>query len=246
MSSALIVRCAHRGASVECPENTLLAFRRALEIGVDALELDVHLTADDHLVVIHDGSLDRTTNGRGRVRDHSLAEIQQVDTGQGQTIPTLTEVFNLVRPTAVRLCVEVKGDTPAEERAITDAAVKALEDADFVSRTIVTSFSSTTLLRVRALQPGLATMLDPWPQDGSLTPRQICEQTLRAGANSLSFDFAQVTLAVAVECRLTGLALWPWAPNEPDQMHNMIQLDVPGIMTDRPDVLNKVLYDSSL
>ena len=246
MSSALIVRCAHRGASVECPENTLLAFRRALEIGVDALELDVHLTADDHLVVIHDGSLDRTTNGRGRVRDHSLAEIQQVDTGQGQTIPTLTEVFNLVRPTAVRLCVEIKGDTPAEERAITDAAVKALEDADFVSRTIVTSFSSTTLLRVRALQPGLATMLDPWPQDGSLPPRQICEQALRAGANSLSLDFAHVNLAVAVECRLTGLALWPWAPNEPDQMHNMIQLGVPGIMTDQPDVLNKVLYDSSL
>ncbi len=241
-----LVRVAHRGASVECPENTLLAFRRAIAYGMDAFELDVYLTRDDQLVVIHDPILDRTTTGAGRVREHSLAKIQRLDAGQGQYAPSLAEVFSLVRSTAVRLCVEVKGETEAESLTIAEAIVRSLEQADFLERAIVTSFSQAALLRVKALQPALATMLDPTPQDGTLTPRQICEQTLRAGANVLSYDFQFVTRAVADECRLTGLALWPWAPNTADEIRSMVQLGVPGLMTDCPDVLNKVLNESAI
>ena len=240
-----MVRVAHRGASAECPENTMLAFQRAMEYGVDALEVDVHLTHDDALVVIHDSTLDRTTNGTGRVRDHSLAEIRQLDAGQGQYVPTLEEVFGLAQVTPTRLCVEVKGETEADGLTIAEAVVRSPEQAGFLGRAIVTSFSPVALVKVRALQPGLATMLDPSPQDGSLTPRQICEQTLRAGANSLSYDFQFVTRAVADEARLSGLALWPWTPNEADEIRSMMQLGVPGLMTDRPDVLNKVLNDSA-
>lgn len=245
MSCYPMVRGAHRGASAECPENTLLAFSRAIAHGVDALELDVHLTRDDVLLVIHDSTLERTTNGTGRVRDHSLTEIRQLDAGQGQRAPTLDEVFGLVRSTPIRLCVEVKGETETDGLTIAEAIVRSLEAADFGGQAIVTSFSPAALLKVRALQPALATMLDPSPQDGSLTPRQICEQTLRAGANSLSYDFQFVTQAVADEARLAGLALWPWAPNTADEIRAMVQLGVPGIMTDRPDVLNKVLNDSA-
>ncbi len=169
----------HRGASAECPENTLLAFSRAIAHGVDALELDVHLTRDDVLLVIHDSTLERTTNGTGRVRDHSLTEIRQLDAGQGQRAPTLDEVFGLVRSTPIRLCVEVKGETETDGLTIAEAIVRSLEAADFLGQAIVTSFSPAALLKVRALQPALATMLDPSPQDGFLTPRQICEQTLR-------------------------------------------------------------------
>ena len=240
-----LVRVAHRGASAECPENTMLAFRRAMEYGVDALELDVHLTRDGGLAVIHDPTLDRTTTGSGRVRDRTLAEIKQFDAGRGEQVPSLDEVFALVRPTPVRLCVEVKGETEAEELNIAEAVVQSLEHADFLGRAIVTSFSPAALLKVRALQPALPTMLDPWPQDGTLAPRQICKQTLRAGANCLSFDFRFVTPAVADECRLTGLALWPWAPDGADEIRRMAQLGVPGIMTDRPEVLNRVLNESA-
>ena len=86
-------------------------------------------------------------------------------------------------------------------------------------------------------------MLDPSPQDGTLTPRQICAQALRAGANCLSYDFRFLTPAIAAECQLTGLALWPWDPDEPEDLRQVIKLGVHGIMTNRPDVLNKVLHD---
>jgi glycerophosphoryl diester phosphodiesterase len=98
-------------------------------------------------------------------------------------------------------------------------------------------------LRAKALEPEVSTMLDPSPQDGSLTPRQICAQVLRAGANSLSYDFRFLTPAIATECRLTGLALWPWDPDEPDDIRQVLMLGVQGVVTNRPDMLNMVLHD---
>jgi glycerophosphoryl diester phosphodiesterase len=241
-----VVRIAHRGASGLYPENTLLALRKALEISVDALEVDVHRTLDDQLVVIHDSNVDRTTNGKGRVRELTLSQIKALDAGQGERVPTLAEVVQLVTDTPVRLCVEVKGYSADEELAVTDAVMQFLGEADAVGKVIVTSFSQDVLRRVKAINPLVATMLDPWPQDGTLTPRQVCEQTLAAGANCLSFDFDYVTQALMDECRLTGLMLWPWAPNAPEEMQAMLRLGVTGIFTDRPDILNKVLNDTSI
>jgi glycerophosphoryl diester phosphodiesterase len=238
-----IICTAHRGASAQFPENTLLAFRRALEQGADALELDIQRTADGELVVIHDSTLERTTNGHGSVADHSFQEIRQLDAGQGERVPHLGEVIQLAREAQVRLCMEVKGATEAEELVIAEVILRTLEAANFLSQAIITSFSAPALLHAKALQPDVATMLDPSPQDGSLTPRQICAQTLRAGANCLSYDFRFLTPEIAAECRLTGLALWPWDPDEPADIQQVLQLGVQGVMTNCPDVFNKVLHD---
>jgi glycerophosphoryl diester phosphodiesterase len=238
-----VMRVAHRGASAQYPENTLLAFRHAIEQGVDMLELDVHLTADDELVVMHDTTLDRTTNGHGNIHDHSLQEIRQLNAGQGEKIPLLSEAIQLARESQIRLFVEVKGATEAEGIAIAEAAIRALETDSFLSQIILTSFSPAALLRAKWIQPEISTMLDPSPQDGSLTPRQICAQVLGAGANCASYDFRFLTPAIATECQLTGLTLWPWDPDEPEDMMQMIKLGIHGIMTNRPDVLNKVLHD---
>ena len=237
------MRAAHRGASAQYPENTLLAFRRAIEQGVDVLELDIHLTADDELVIMHDSTLERTTNGHGKIRNHSLQEIRQLDARQGEKVPLLSEAIQLARESQMRLFVEVKGATEAEGMAIAEAAVRALEADSFLSQIVLTSFSPSALLRAKAIQPEISTMLDPSPQDGTLTPRQVCSQALRAGANCLSYDFRFLTPEIATECQLTGLSLWPWDPDEPDDMRQMIKLGVPGIITNRPDMLNKVLYD---
>src|SRR6185369_385832 len=134
-------------------------------------------------------------------------------------------------------------ENEAECVTIAEAIVAALRAADWTHRAILASFVPAALSRGRALAPHLATMLDPSPQDGSLSPREICEQTLACGANSLSYDHIYVTAAVAAECRLMGLALWPWAPNEPEELRAMLALGVPGIETDRPDVLNAVLNE---
>lgn len=238
-----IVRVAHRGASAQYPENTLLAFRQAIEQGVDALEIDVHRTSDNELVIIHDPTLERTTNGHGNIRDHSLHEIHQLDAGQGEKIPLLSDVIQLACEAQIRLFVEIKGATVMEELAIAELIVRKLEATDFLSQSVVTSFSPQALIRAKALQPEVSTMLDPSPQDGSLTPRQICAQALQARANCLSYDFRILTPEIARECQLTGLALWPWDPDEPNDIRQAIDLGVHGIMTNRPDILNKVLND---
>ena len=87
----------HRGAPADEPENTLRSFDRALAVGVAAVELDVQLTKDGRLAVIHDETLDRTTNGKGRVKDFTLAELQRLDAGRGEPVPSLEEVFDLVQ-----------------------------------------------------------------------------------------------------------------------------------------------------
>ena len=240
-----VVRVAHRGASGLYPENTLLAFEHAVETGVDVIELDVQLTRDGELAVIHDARLERTTDAAGWVRDHTAAQLRQADAGLGQRVPLLRQVLPWARAAGVRLAIEAKGQDETESLNITEALVAALAQASWIGRAIVTSFVPGALRRARAMEPRLATMLDPSPQDGNLSPREICEQGLMAGANSLSYDHTLVTPAVAAECRLTGLALWPWAPNTAEDMRRLLVLGVPGIETDRPDILNQVLLGLS-
>jgi glycerophosphoryl diester phosphodiesterase len=243
MRSFRTLRIAHRGASHDYPENTLLAFRRAIEMGVDYLEVDVQVTREGELVVMHDETLERTTNGSGFVHEHTLAQIRELDAGRGERVPTLNEVFELARANNVRLCVEVKGVDENASVEIANALVRAIHDAQVVPFTVLTSFYPDALRRAKQIDPRLATFLDPSPQDGSLSPRAICEQTLAAYANVISYDFQFVTEAVAREAELTGLALWPWAPNTQAEISRMLALRVPGIMTDRPDVLNETLKD---
>ena len=238
-----VMRVAHRGASAQYPENTMLAFRQAIQQGVDMIELDVHLTSDDELIVMHDTTLDRTTNGHGNIHDYSLQEIRQLNAGQGEKVPLLSEAIQLARESQLRLFVEVKGSTDAAGVAIAEAVIRALEADNFLSQIVLTSFSPAALLRAKSIQPEISTMLDPSPQDGGLTPRQICAQVLGAGANCVSYDFRFLTPEIATECQLTGLTLWAWDPDEPEDMTQMIKLGVQGIMTNRPDVLNKVLHD---
>jgi glycerophosphoryl diester phosphodiesterase len=240
-----LVRVAHRGASAEYPENTMMAFRRAIEIGVDALEVDVHLTYDGVLVVMHDSTLDRTTDGTGFVRDHSWQAISQLNAGQGERVPMLIEVIELARSTDMRLCIEIKGAIPADEIKVAEAVVQILDRTGYADKVIITSFYGVALRRVREMCPTLSTMLDPSPQDGSLTLRQICEQVLQAGANSLSYDGRFVTPEVAAGAHLAGIALWPLIQESMGDMRALIRLGVPGIMTDRPDLLNKVLAEEA-
>ena len=101
----------HRGAAGLAPENTLKAFRIGCENGADLVECDIHLNKDKELVVIHDNTLERTTNGKGWVRDFTLKELQSFDAGQGEKISTLTEVFDLVSSYKKKLVIEIKGES---------------------------------------------------------------------------------------------------------------------------------------
>ncbi|HSB65190.1 MAG TPA: glycerophosphodiester phosphodiesterase family protein [Anaerolineales bacterium] len=246
-----IVRIAHRGASRLFPENTLLAFRKAIEQGVDYLEMDLHLTKDREIIILHDETLDRTTNGTGFVWDLTLDELRQFDAGQGERIPTLAEVVDLVRPTPVRLCLELKyeversytGKYLQEGLATTEAVIKFLDKAGMVDRAVLTSFSPILLQRAKELEPRFPLVIDPFPQDGSLTPKQVMDQVLPSRANIVAYYYSACDEAFMEESHLCGIPTWAWDPDDPDELRRLIRLGVDALMSNRPDVVTQVLSE---
>ncbi|HSB65191.1 MAG TPA: glycerophosphodiester phosphodiesterase family protein [Anaerolineales bacterium] len=246
-----IVRIAHRGASKLFPENTLLAFRKAIEQGVDYIEMDLHLSKDREIVIIHDETLDRTTNGTGFVWDLTLDELRRYDAGRGERIPTLAEVVDLVRPTPVRLCLELKFELERsytdkylqEGLAVTEAAIQFLDRVDFKDGVILVSFSPILLKRAKELEPRYPLIFDPSPQDGSLTPKQVMDQVLPSRANIVAYHYSACDEAFMEESRLCGIPTWAWDPDDPDEIRRLVRLRVHGLESNRPDVLTQVLSE---
>jgi glycerophosphoryl diester phosphodiesterase len=143
----------HRGNPAEHPENTLASFRSAVELGVDMVECDVHLSADDELVVIHDHTLERTTNGSGLVRTKTLAELREMDAGGGERVPRLAEVCELVRG-RVGLCIELK-QNPLPYEGLEERLVDELRRQEMLDQTAIVSFLHSAVKRVKELESRL-------------------------------------------------------------------------------------------
>ena len=144
----------HRGNPAEHPENTLASFRSAIELGVDLIECDVHLSADGELIVIHDHMLDRTTNGSGLVVQHTLSELRDLDAGSGERLPTLAEVCALARD-RVGLCIETK-QIPIPYPGLEEKLIAQLRESGMLDRTAVISFHHGGVRRLKELEPRLA------------------------------------------------------------------------------------------
>ena len=154
---------AHRGFSGKYPENTLLAFRKAAELDIFGVEFDVHLTADRQLVVIHDETIDRTSNGSGFVKDMTLKELRQYDYGKwfgeqfaGEKIPTLLEVLAVFKETDHILNIEIKSDI-FEYKGIEQLISEEIEMAGIQERIIISSFNHESIQRFHQLQPTIQT-----------------------------------------------------------------------------------------
>jgi glycerophosphoryl diester phosphodiesterase len=143
----------HRGNPAQHPENTLASFRSAIEGGVDMIECDVHLSADGHAVVIHDHTLERTTNGSGLVREKTLEELRALDAGRGEKLPLLEEVMELARD-RVGLCVEIK-QIPIPYPGLEEQLVSKFKAMKTVEQTCVVSFHHPSLLTLKKLEPAL-------------------------------------------------------------------------------------------
>jgi glycerophosphoryl diester phosphodiesterase len=144
---------AHRGGRAYAPENTLAAFKDAIAQGVDAIEFDVQMTKDGELVVIHDTTVDRTTNGTGAVRDLTLAKIRALDAGDGQQVPTLDEVLQLARAAGMPVFAETKAAHLYS--GVEEKLVNTLEQAGLVEAAVVQSFERASLDRLHDLNPNL-------------------------------------------------------------------------------------------
>lgn len=226
----------HRGASGHAPENTLEAFRLAMEMGADGFELDVHLSKDGELVVIHDETVDRTTDGTGLVRDLTLEQLQALDASNGMEayrgarIPTLGEVFDLIRDTHHIVNVEVKTDEwfypRIEEKCLALAAQKGVED-----RVIYSSFNHYTLLKLRQLKPDAKLgmlfgdiMVEPWVYAEPLKVDYLHPMKM----NIYVPGFAAGTKAA-------GLGINMWTINDEETMRECMKYHA-GIITNYPDI----------
>jgi len=223
----------HRGAAALEPENTLRSFSRALDMGVAAVELDVQLTKDGRLVVIHDETVDRTTNGTGWVRDLTLAQIRELDAGQGERVPTLEEVVELVQGRA-HLIVEIKQ---------ADAAPACLEF--FRSRHLfdtvhLISFWHPVVKWLRQQEPRLRTgvLMVGCPAD----PVGLAQAAL---AEALVLHFAYVTPDLVAAAHAQNLLVYIWNIDDPAFLPPYLGMQVDGIGSNRPDVVIQYLQERS-
>ena len=247
---------AHRGGAALRPENTLLAFRHALALGADVLELDVRATADGRLVVLHDPTVDRTTDGGGAVAALTLGAVRRLDAGhrfttdggrtfpyrgRGVTVPTLDELLTAL-PEA-RLSIEIK--PPAAPLAVPVCA--ALRTARAADRATVASFDSIGLEHFRAVCPEVATGATPFEVGRFVTASALRILPLPHPAASVLQlperyrGIPVLTPTVLATAHARGLPVHAWVIDDAADMRRLLALGVDGIVTDRPDVLLAVL-----
>lgn len=253
---------AHQGGEWLRPSNTLVAFDNAVALGVDVLEMDVHGTADGYLVLIHDATVDRTTDGTGTVRDMTLAEIQALDAGyywtdddgqtfpyrgQGVTIPTLDELLDA--HSQMRLNIEIKQREPS----IAEQLCATLQARGLTEQALIASFHEVAMNEFRAACPTVATSM---PQ-GEIVPFFVLSKlflgaTYQASASSLQVpeyrggilpwgDLRVVNGRFVRDAQRHNMDVHIWTVNDPADMKRMIALGVDGIITDRPDLLLEML-----
>ncbi len=212
---------AHRGVSVHHPENTLRAFRHALAIGVDGIELDVHATADGIPVVIHDRDIERTTDGAGYVDEMPLARLATFDAGDGERVPTLAEVLALVGD-ATQLDIEIKG--VGIERAV----LEVLAEHPTV-RWAISSFDWNTLRTARRLDQ----VAELWP-----LAERVCDDLVAIAAElaspAVSLFAGAYTTETAPKLRDAGLRVVVWTVNDPREARRVADLGAFALCTDDP------------
>jgi glycerophosphoryl diester phosphodiesterase len=231
---------AHRGASGHAPENTLVAFERAVQLGAPFIETDLHLTRDARFVAIHDATLERTTNGRGNVHDFTLHELRRLDAGlwydrafMGQKIPTLEEALEFSRKHDVVFYLEIKYDAAW---GMHHALVGALRKEQDAARTIVISFDPGTLDSVRKLDASIMTGL----LVDELRPESV-KAAVDIGARQLCPRYTSVTAELVEQAHRSDLHVATWTVNQTEEMRAVIAAGVDGVMTDFPDRLQAVL-----
>ena len=226
----------HRGAMGYCPENTLVSFERGLELGADWIELDVHLSKDGALIVIHDETLERTTNGHGFVRDYTLAQLRELDAGQGQRIPILRDVLDWANSKGVVVDIEIK-NAPIYYDGISDAVVDVIKATGMTDNVIVISFDHASVKRIKQLDSHIATgvLYACRPTDAGVGLARAAQ------ADAVLPHWAYVTNEDVTAAHAAGLAVAPWATSDPTILRNLIACGVDAIGTNHPDVLRDVL-----
>jgi glycerophosphoryl diester phosphodiesterase len=253
---------AHQGGDGEWPSNTMLAFQNAADLGVDVLEMDVHMSSDGEIVVIHDDTVDRTTDGSGEVSAMTLAELQALDAGydwptveghpdlgtenhpyrgQGVTIPSLEEIF-IAFPN-YPMSIEIKQDTPSMAEPLC-ALIREYEREDWV---IIPSFSEKAMREFRAACPEVATMgVESEVRLYFILNTAMISGTWQPSTQAFAVpeyfgDLHVLTPSFVANSKEHNVRVYPWTINSEEDMRRMIDLGVDGIITDYPSLAMEII-----
>lgn len=226
---------AHRGFSAKYPENTMLAFRKAIEAGCDGIELDIHLSQDGKIVIIHDEDVRRTTNGSGLVQNMTLAELRSFDAGQQQAIPTLEEYFDLVEKLPIITNIELKNGIlwyeGMEEKLINAVRKRNLED-----RIIFSSFNHYSIRRCKSLAPDIrcGLLCGCWIIN-------IGAYTSSMGIECIHPEYHSLTPGIIEEIRAHQVAINAWTINNSQDMEKLLNQNIDSIITNDPELLAGII-----
>ncbi|KPC64520.1 glycerophosphodiester phosphodiesterase [Streptomyces chattanoogensis] len=218
----------HRGVMGVEPENTLRSFVRAEREGLDVIELDLHLSKDGALVVMHDADVDRTTDGTGPIAERTLAELRELDAGRGERIPVFEEVVEAVK---APLQAEIKDVAAAQ------ALAEVMRARDLTGRIDVISFHDEALAAIRTLLPGVRTALV-----GSRYGTDVVDRAQVVGASMLSLNIRRLTLELVERAHAAHLKVLGWTVNTHDQLRLARGLGLDGVVTDRPEIRRAVRF----
>jgi glycerophosphoryl diester phosphodiesterase len=235
-----MLKIAHRGASGHAPENTMASFRLAVEMGAKFIETDLQLTRDAKIIAMHDPTVDRTTNGRGRISKMSLVELRGLDAGvkflsvdgksyKGERVPTLDEILEFARTVDVTFYLEMK---ESQGWGFEQSLVGALRRADAMNRAVAISFDSEKLATIKRIEPQLTT--------GFLVEKpttQMIEKAVALGAKQFLPRADRISPELIAVAHRANLPVVVWTVNEIEDMRAVIALGVNGIISDYPDRL---------
>ncbi len=230
----MTLKIGHRGASAHYPENTLLAFRKAIEMGANAVECDVYLCASGEVVVFHDRTLKRTTGSSGYVARQTLKQLKKLDAGKGEKIPTLVELLDALTP-ASTVIIEIKATAAAKPVAkiITEFATKNKVPYE---RMPVISFKPQHLKLVRSVNKNICVGITPPERASALNPALI-KKNVRAGMWSVNPSISVLSKDFVKEAQAAGLKVLTWTANSQADIKKAYAMDVDGVMSDWPEKL---------
>ncbi|NMB24167.1 MAG: glycerophosphodiester phosphodiesterase [Firmicutes bacterium] len=237
----------HRGAAAHAPENTLASFHKAIDMGATMLELDIHLTNDQEIVVIHDHEISRTTSGSGLVSNMTLREIREYDAGswmhpdfKGEKVPILREVMELIHKDNIFLNIEIKAGEKIHI-GLVDKLLELVGEYDTADMIVISSFHREYLKEIKEKAPAIEVAL---LYAGDVP--DALDEAVGEGWEGLHPHFPLIDEKLIEGARQRGLAVRAWTVNRPDDMRRLMDFGVDGICSDVPDVLNKIVAEFTI
>lgn len=239
---------AHRGHSIAYPENTLEAYRKAIELGVEMIECDVNITRDGKLVMIHDSTLDRTTNGAGRVSESTWEEIQRLDAGgkfkpefTGARVPSTEETLLLYKEAGIFSCIEVKGTNSDEANRIALGLVELFVKHNMLDTTFMSSYTHDAVHLAQSKCSELLIATERLPDDAPADPAEALRQAKSFNAPVLQHQYTVLNADVVNALHENEIAVWSWSTTDEDSLIFSIECGADALMGDDVKLMLEIL-----